>query len=248
MQQLGPRPFAFFPPILGLEHNEWRFREATWSEVAVINTKTNAEIWVPRRFIGDLSSVDEPIAIIGLTKELEFKGGIIAPHTRRLLEMPRAVNEGPRPLAPDEDVPPAPKPPPVDIGLSSSAERGLGKLLLGTVAVAIAAVVLVVAWYQSASNRIRYDTVLQSDVTFGPADTYHAVVRRLGTPETDQWSNEANEIQYRSLGYSKLGISVILMGGDRDSAKYIGQINKEGKVVHSINPDMERLLRRLKKF
>ena len=52
IEQLGPRPFSFFPSILNIEHNEWIYRQATWSEVLVENAKTHAEVWVPRRFIG----------------------------------------------------------------------------------------------------------------------------------------------------------------------------------------------------
>src|SRR6187551_210378 len=48
--QLGHRPFSFYPAIVNIEHNEWRLRKATWSEFLVLNTKTAEEIWIPRRF------------------------------------------------------------------------------------------------------------------------------------------------------------------------------------------------------
>ena len=59
LEQLGHRPFSFYPAILNVEHNEWLYRRATWSEVLVQNTKTNEEIWVPRRFFGEISLVSD---------------------------------------------------------------------------------------------------------------------------------------------------------------------------------------------
>src|SRR5688500_8070293 len=89
--QVGHRPFSFYPAIVNVEHNEWRLRRATWSEMLVVNTKSAEEIWIPRRFLGELSRTDEPVMIVGLNKELEFKAGQIVPFVRRVIEMPRAV-------------------------------------------------------------------------------------------------------------------------------------------------------------
>ena len=75
LEQLTTRPFSFYPPILNVEHNEWLFRKATWAELLVVNCKTGSEIWISRRFIGEISRVDDPVVIVGLTKELEFKAG-----------------------------------------------------------------------------------------------------------------------------------------------------------------------------
>src|SRR3712207_1775501 len=95
--QLGQRPVSFYPAMVNIDHNEWCLRKVTWSEILVANTKTGDEIWMPRRFLGELSRSDEPVVIVGLTKELEYKAGQVVPHVRRVIEMPRAVNEGPRP-------------------------------------------------------------------------------------------------------------------------------------------------------
>ena len=70
LEGLSGRAFSFYPPILGIEHNEWRLQEATWSEILVHNTKDQNEIWVPRRFLGKVSAVDEPVMIVGLEREL----------------------------------------------------------------------------------------------------------------------------------------------------------------------------------
>ena len=96
LEELGTeRAFSFYPPLLGVEHNEWTYRKSTWSEILVHNTKSEQDIWIPRRFVGELSSVDEPVMIVGLKKELEYRGGAVWPHERRVIELPKAVNYGP---------------------------------------------------------------------------------------------------------------------------------------------------------
>ena len=64
LEGLSGRAFSFYPPILNVEHNEWKLREATWSEILVGNTKDGQEIWVPRRFMGAISRVEEPVMIV----------------------------------------------------------------------------------------------------------------------------------------------------------------------------------------
>jgi hypothetical protein len=71
---------------VNVEHNEWILRRANWTEFQVINTKTRAELCVPRRFVG------EGAMVVGLVKELEYSEGMVLPHIRRVIEMPRAVN------------------------------------------------------------------------------------------------------------------------------------------------------------
>jgi hypothetical protein len=92
LDQVGRRPFLFYPAIVGIEHNEWTLRRVSSSEVQVINTKTAEELWIPRRFLGEVSAIEAPFIIAGLVKELEYADGAVAPHRRRVIEMPRAVN------------------------------------------------------------------------------------------------------------------------------------------------------------
>jgi hypothetical protein len=92
LDQIGRRPFLFYPAIVGIEHNEWMLRRVSSSEVQVINTKTSEELWIPRRFLGEVSAIEDPFIIAGLVKELEYKGGAVLPHRRRVIEMPRVVN------------------------------------------------------------------------------------------------------------------------------------------------------------
>jgi hypothetical protein len=90
--QIGRRKFSFYPAIIGIEHNEWILRRVTWTEIEVMNTKTSQELLIPRQFVGEISAIEEPFLIAGLIKELEYKGGLVLPHRRRVIEMPRAVN------------------------------------------------------------------------------------------------------------------------------------------------------------
>ena len=90
--QIGRRPFLFYPPIVGIEHNEWTLRRISSSEVQVVNTKSAEEIWIPRRFLGEVSMIEDPFLIAGLVQELEYKAGAVLPYRRRVIEMPRVVN------------------------------------------------------------------------------------------------------------------------------------------------------------
>lgn len=88
---LGRRPFSFYPPIANVEHNEWIFRKATWSEIQVINSRSGEVISIPRRHVGEPSHFDDT-AVVGLCRKLEWKGGRVVPCQRRILAMPPAVD------------------------------------------------------------------------------------------------------------------------------------------------------------
>src|SRR4051794_11333455 len=101
LEHLSTRPFSFYPPIINVEHNEWLFRKATWSEILVVNCKSGTEVWISRRFIGEIARIDDPVLIVGLTRELEYKGGAVWPFQRRVIEMPVAVGGAPTTISSD---------------------------------------------------------------------------------------------------------------------------------------------------
>ena len=74
--------FSFYPAIVGVRHNEWILRRATWTDILVANAKTSEEICIPRRFVGEVSSIEAPFRIVGLVKELEYREGVVLPHRR----------------------------------------------------------------------------------------------------------------------------------------------------------------------
>jgi len=233
VEHLGQRPFSFYPPILNTEHNEWVFRRATWSEILVVNTKTNAEIWVPRRFVGEISRIEEPVMILGLLKELEYKSGQVWPSSRRVIEIPRAVNEGFRETTESSAPSPAPV---VGIRLESGPESRIGKLIGAVLITGILACFLLVNFFRSGrdGSRITYAPVVQTSLGLTGQDDYFAVVRRMGTPSGDHWKSETGEMQYRILSYPTQGLSVILMGADRNKALYIGALDRNWRPVDSV--------------
>jgi hypothetical protein len=234
IEHLGQRPFSFYPPILNTEHNEWVFRRSTWSEILVANTKTSNEIWVPRRFVGEISRIEEPIMILGLLKELEYKSGQVWPAERRVIEIPRAVNEGFRPM-PLEPFPSTPAPV-VGIRLESGPESRIGKLIGVVLVGGILGCFLLVNFFRSGrdGSRLTYTPVVQTSLGLTGQDDYFAVVRKMGSPASDHWKSDTGEMQYRILAYPGQNISVILMGAERDKALYIGALDHNWRPVDSV--------------
>lgn len=88
-EELKRGPFAFYPAILNVEYNEWRFRKATASEILVTNMRSDVEVWIPRRLLGAISSGFGPLPIVDLAEEMEYASGALRPRHKRVLEMPR---------------------------------------------------------------------------------------------------------------------------------------------------------------
>lgn len=250
LDQVGPKPFAFYPPILNFEQNEWLYRKANWSEVLVLNKHSGIEVWIPRHYIGEVSRVDAPIVIVGLRKELEFKAGSVWPHERRVIMMPRAVGDtGAVPLSP---LPSGPAPV-IGIRLESGAERHISRLIGVALIIGVLACVIGVGVFRGlAGGRVVYRAVPQSDLGLAADDDYAAVVRKLGSPAEDHWRTGNGALQYRSLRYPASGLTVILMGTDRESARYIGLMDSAWRPVHSVTmrggPDSASLLTELPRF
>src|SRR3954447_1163581 len=160
LDHLVTRPFSFYPPIIGVEHNEWLFRKATWSEILVVNCKTSNEVWIPRRFIGEVSRVDDPVLIVGLNIEIQYNAGAVWPYQRRVLQMPMAVGAPPTsaPATGDRGAPA----PIVGIRLEGS-DKAIFKMIGIAVAIAI-------GLYIVAVNLNRVGDLRQRSVTFTAAD------------------------------------------------------------------------------
>jgi hypothetical protein len=145
---LANRPFSFYPAIRGIEHNLWIFRKATWSEMLVVNRKTGEELSIPRRLVGEVSIVDDPVVIVGLLRELEYREGAVWPCQRHVIEMPMAVGET-RPAATQ----PRQAPAPVEaIRLEPRKSRRLYKVVGGLLALVILAVTVLLHLAESAFN------------------------------------------------------------------------------------------------
>ncbi len=241
LDHLGSRPFSFYPPILNIETNEWLYRKSTWSEMLVSNARSGMEVWIPRRFLGEISSIEDPVVIVGLVKELEYRAGSIWPHQRRVIEMP------PTPAASAERIPASDLPAPV-VGIRlERSEAAIGRLIGIVMVIAILAYVLMISVTRDGGFRLR--AVMQSDTGLTARDDYFAVVRRLGTPAEDRWSPETGALQYRALWYPQQAYYVILLGTDRKDMHYIGTLGKDWKTIHSVpSPGVAAMLNKLPKF
>jgi len=211
----------------------------------VVNCKSGAEVWISRRYIGEVSRVDDPVLIVGLNRELEYKGGMVVPYQRRVIEMPMAVG-GTVPLPSGERIEPAPI---VGIRLASATDRRIVKLI--GIAVAIAVVVCVLAVSLS-RQRVVYTTRDQTYMALNARDDRTAVVLKLGEPATDHWRSESGTMQFEALAYPERKLTVILMGPDRNDVRYIGTVDDRWAPIHWIENrsggDSESLLRGLRRF
>jgi hypothetical protein len=248
-EQFAGRNFSFYPALVNVEHNEWVLKRSTWSEVLVSNTKTAEDIWIPRRFVGEVSRTDEPVMIVGLLKELEYKAGQVVPYVRRVIEIPRAVNEGFRGPAAAQQAkePHAPSP----MRLEPGAEQRAGKLIAGVLLAGIVAcIALLFALRTGREPRVQYNPVMQSELGLSGVDDYHGVLRKLGQPAMDSWRSEQGEMQYRVMTYPARGISVVLMGQEREKAKYIGAVDTSWRPVDAValpgGKDTRAMLRSLR--
>jgi hypothetical protein len=71
--------------------------------------------------VGEVSAVNDPVVILGLTRELEYRDGMVTPVERRVIEMPAAVGENRGPAPPPADRT-RPRPAPV-IGIRLESPR-----------------------------------------------------------------------------------------------------------------------------
>ena len=245
-EHLATRPFSFYPPIVGIEHNEWRYRKANWSEILVANTGSGDELWIPRRYVGGVASIEDPVLIVGLTRELQYQGGMIVPNQRRVIEMPpsaagkkSAGNEKPRSAAASI----------LGIRTASPTDRLMFKLIGGAVALSILAYIVVVSLSR---ERVVITPRDQTELGLTARDDRTAVVSKLGEPASDRWQSDTGELQYEALTYPGRKLTVILMGSDRKSVLYIGTVDQNWQPVHTITlrsgTDTSSLLRHLRRF
>ena len=248
IEHLEARPFSFYPAILNIEHNEWMFRKATWSEILVYNVKSRDEIWIPRRYIGEISRIEDPVVIVGLVKELEYRGGAILPYQRRIIQMPMAVGDRRQASGP-------PRPAPVvGIRLEPGAEARIGRLILGALMVGVLGTLGLVMVTREGVLRPRtsYANRDSDFLALTVRDDYYSIVNRLGKPEQDHSIHLTGDLEFRSLWYPQRSYYVILMGGERDSLRYIGAMDKDWRLLHPVTlpggASTASMLRGLKKF
>jgi hypothetical protein len=242
LDQLGHRRFSFYPAIVNIEHNEWLFRRSDWDEIQVMNTKTQEELWIPRRFLGGVSSGEEPVVIVGLVKEIEYREGAIVPLVRRVIEMPRAVNRAvndvPRPASA------APRlgqlAPVVGIRLENEEHPSKSRGVLPKVAVGLLLCVVGLAIFRDGpfSTRARFFTATpRVPLPFTASDDYLSIVSRIGRPASNS-VRMVSDGEIHILRYPDRGYALVVYGPDRDQARYVGAVGRGGRIIHSVTlPD-----------
>jgi hypothetical protein len=227
VDELKGRQFSFYPPILNVERNEWTLQEATWSEMVVVNPKSGLVVAVPRRYFGQISQVEEPVMIVGLTRELEYKTGAIWPTERKVLSMPGKVVPMRRVRGSAKDEPKSPGVFKSIAGLGDSGTDSRMSRLILTVFGAIAFVGILV-WALVEFTPAAKPTYIAKDQAYlelNRDDDFHAVVRKLGQPTLDRYKPGEGEIYYRAMTYKQRGYVIILMGTEHDSVRYIGTLS-----------------------
>lgn len=217
LETLGNRRFAFYPPILNIHRNEWLFRQATWSELLVVNAQSGCEVCIPRRFLGEVSRIEEPTLIVGLTKELEYRDGAVWPHARRVIEMPIAVGAENLTVPRDRKGPAAV----VRISLHSREDTGKSRAFVSAAVIGVVGVLVVAGVVGQSQGRIR--TRVVPDVSYRdlrPGDDAAMVERILG-PTLEDWDATAGQLR---LPYPRRGYTVVLSGRSRELARYTGVI------------------------
>ena len=230
LQHLGGRRFSFYPPIRNLQPNEWLYRRATWSECIVMNARSGEEVCIPRMFFGEVSGVDEAVMIVGLNRELEWSAGAIIPRERRVIELPVAVNDSPRTISGGARLAPV-----INIRLEPKPEVRAWKwigvaFVLGAVATTIVANI---AWQSQPRQRPDLFRTYRPWLELSAVDDYASTVKRMGTPSAVRITQSGGAV-FQSLVYEARRYSVILMGRDKESARYIGTIDTRGHVLDAV--------------
>jgi hypothetical protein len=237
------RSFSLYPPILGVAHNEWRFRRATWSEFVIVNTHSGEEACIPRSFIGDVSA-NAPTVIVGLRREMEWRDGIAVPYRRPVVELPVAVNDFVPAIRHSRSAPV------VNIRLESRAPAITGRkaivfVMLGIVA---SAVVADIAYPGGMRDRIGAMRVSRSWQQLNSADGYSAVIAKLGAPSAHRTYVETSGRVFLSLDYPRLHFTAVLEGQTEADARYVGSIDARGRILGTASLSDPDLLRSIPRF
>ncbi|MFN7920612.1 MAG: hypothetical protein U0Q16_10980 [Bryobacteraceae bacterium] len=250
LDELGDRHFSFYPPIVSIDHNEWTIGESNWSEILVHNVKTGLEVWIPRAYVGEISKIEEPVMIVGLKRELEYKGGSVWPFTRKVLSMPSGP-QMPPPVPETEIAKPSTF---SNIRLDSGTESGIGKMIgiALLVGVLLTFVGVMVSRQRSTGGTIEYRGILQAELGFTAQSDYHDVVRKLGKPDEERWKPQGGEREYQALVYKKQDLVIVLMGADRKTMNYIGAKDGKWRTIHAVEytggGNAQAILRALQPF
>jgi hypothetical protein len=236
LDRLAGRDFSFYPSIENVPENLWRVLEANWSEFLVENKADQTQVWVPRRYLGEISSTDKPVMIVGFNRQLELKAGQVWPVQKRVIAMPRV----PAPIETAGD-PPHSTNSAADSMLGAAirlddSERKVGKFILMALGASLLVIALAIFAFRSSrtGEMVSYKGVVQESLGLGPEDDYFAVVRKLGEPAGDRYKADGESLYYRVMLYPNRKLNIILAGRERNEVRYIGALDADWKVVDSV--------------
>lgn len=241
------RSFSFYPPILGIAHNEWRFRRANWSDFVVVNTSSGEEACIPRSFVSDVSA-NAPTVIVGLSREMEWRDGVAVPYRRPVVELPVAVNDF---VPAARSARPAPV---ISIRLEARPPVKHGRkavvvVMLGVVASAIAAdVIRPASFHDAVRDRIDALRVNRSWQRLTPNDDYNSVIVKLGAPASQRTFIEPGGRVFRSLDYPRLHFTVVLEGQTEAEARYAASRDARGRILGDTPASGLAMLRSIPRF
>lgn len=234
-EALSGRRFAFYPAIRNIEHNEWTLEGETWSEIHAKNVESGQELWIPRNHLGEVSSSDSPVLIVGLKRELEYKAGAVFPFRNPVVSMPG--KPAPRP-APQGAPEPQPPPPNRDSTTEARTFSLIGKALVaGLFAAFLVTVFLAGGLHNPLARLFQADlsTADQRYLSLTSQDDYHDVIAKMDKPEREEWiTKDDADLQFQALFYPSRRYVLILMGGERGAQRYIGALHDpERKILDS---------------
>ncbi len=233
-EALSGRRFSLYPAIRGIEDNEWTLTDSTWSELRIRNCTSGQEYWIPRSHLGEISSADTPILILGLKRELEAKAGGFYAYRKVVTAMPSS-GAVPTPTKTSAAASGAP----ATGGRLRTADARLFRMLGIALTVAMGLGLLglmgVVGGLHNPLARLFEPDTSTSDQRYlglGGSDSYFEVVQTLSEPETEEWiTEEEAELQFQLLRYPSRGYIVIMMGGGRSAMRYIGTVHDPSREV-----------------
>lgn len=228
--ELARQPFAFWPEIAGLEHNEWLLRRSGWGEIVAVNAKTAHEILVPRRFLAGLFDEEDGTATAALTEPLEYRRGRVVPVRRGVIAMPSSQHR-PVPAWKRSQRPASV----VAIRTDPPRPSWIARTLKGTLALGFVACLAGVFLLRDAhlAKVLGWTTSAPSSLPLTAGDDYFSVVNKLGHPASDRWIETRDGGGIRRLVYPRRRLAVILSGETRDTAVYLRTFGRDGSVVHA---------------
>jgi len=260
--------FVFFPPLRGIEGNNWRFGEATRIEFSAANSASGEVIWFPRSNVSYVTVEDSGLTI-ALKRELRYSGGAV--WTVPDSEQPRGPEEAAsaearrlRGQATEEAENQDREPAGATVWRRPSRRRRKGLFsepLAMVLSVAVVAALVLVVSMVVARNWLRppsrADASPISDSrlwTLTGEDNYESIVRKIGPPDrVRSLSAAGNQLQQSALIYSRRNYAVILLGldeggGSSQEPRYIGALGlTNGAVVAAVttshNTDTASFLR-----